>query len=52
MGHHHDSVKQMATKHCNELKKIIDSVEGMIKNLSEAHNSIEKMKKKIRRQLR
>ena len=48
-GHHHDSVKQMATKHRNELKKITDPVEGMIKNLSEAHNSIEKMKKKIRR---
>ena len=48
-GHHHDSVKQMATKHRNELKKITHPVEGMIKNLSEAHNNIEKMKKKIRR---
>ena len=48
-GHHHDSVKQMATKHRNELKKITDPVEGMIKNLSEAHDNIEKMKKKIRR---
>ena len=37
----------MATKHCNELKKITDPVEGMIKSLSEAHNNIEKMKKKI-----
>ena len=49
-GHHHDSVKQMATKHRNELKKITDPVEGMITNLSEAHDNIEKMKKKIRRQ--
>ena len=49
-GHHHDSVKQMATKHRNELKKITDPVEGMINNLSEAHDSIEKMKKKIRSQ--
>ena len=47
-GHHHDSVKQMATKHRNELKKITDPVEGMIKNLSEAHDNIEKMKEKIR----
>ena len=30
-GHHHDSVKQMTTKHRNELKKITDPVEGMIK---------------------
>ena len=48
-GHNHDSVKQMATKHRNELKKITDTVEGMIKNLYEANNNIEKMKKKIRR---
>ena len=49
-GHHHDSVKQMATKHRNELKKITDPVEGMIKNLSKAHDNIEKMMKKTRRQ--
>ena len=48
-GHHHDSVKQMATKHRNELKKITDPVEGMVNNLSKAHENIEKMKKKIRR---
>ena len=48
-GHHHDSVKQMAPKHRNELKKITDPVEGMITNLSQAHENIEKMKKKIRR---
>ena len=39
----------MATKHRNELKKITDPVEGMITNLSEAHDNIEKIKKKIRR---
>ena len=49
-GHHHDSVKQMATKHRNELKKTTDPVEGMIKNLSEAHDNIEKMIKKTRKQ--
>ena len=48
-GHHHDSVKQMATKHRNELKKITDPVEGMIRNLSEAHDNIEKMIQKIRK---
>ena len=48
-GHHHDSVKQMATKHHNELKKITDPVEGMITNLSTAYDNIEKVKKKIRR---
>ena len=48
-GHNHDSVKQITTKHRNELKKITDPVEGMIKNLSEPYN-IEKMKKKTRRQ--
>ena len=48
-GHHHDSVKQMATKHRDELKKITDPVTGMITNLSEAHENIDKMKKKIRR---
>ena len=48
-GHDHDSVKQMATKHRNELKKITDPVEGMIKNLSEANDNIEKMMKKTRR---
>ena len=49
-GHNHDSVKQMATKHRNELKKTTDPVEEMIKNLSEANDNIEKMMKKTRRQ--
>ena len=48
-GHHHDSVKKMATKHRNKLKKITDPVEGMIKDLSEAHDNIEKMMKKTKR---
>ena len=49
-GHHHDSVKQVATKHRKELKKITDPLEGMIKNLSESHDNIEKMTKNIKRQ--
>ena len=49
-GHTHGSVKQMGTKHRNELKKVTDPIEGMIKNLSEAHNNIEKMIKKTKRQ--
>ena len=48
-GHNHGSVKQMATKHRKELKKITDPVEGMMKNLSEANDNIEKMMKKTRR---
>ena len=48
-GHNHDSVKQMATKHRNELKKTTDPVKEMIKNLSEANDNIEKMMKKTRR---
>ena len=50
-GHNHGSVKQMATKHRNELKKITDpaAVDRMIKNLSETHDNIEKMMKKTRR---
>ena len=49
-GHDHDSVKQKATKHRNELKKITDPVDRMIKNLTEAHDNIEKMMEKTRRQ--
>ena len=48
-GHNHGSVKQMATKHRKELKKITNPVEGMIKNLSEANDNIEKMMRKTRR---
>ena len=49
-GHKHDSVKLMATKHRVELKKITaDPVEGMMKSLSEARDSIEKIMMKIRR---
>ena len=48
-GHHHDSVKQLGTKHRNELKKITDPVEGMIKNLFEASDSIDKMMKMMKR---
>ena len=39
---HHDSVKQMATKHHNESQKITDPLEGMIKNFSEAYHNIER----------
>ena len=49
-GHNHDSVKQLATKHRNELKKITDQVDVMNKNFSEAHENIEKMIKKTRKQ--
>ena len=49
-GHNHDTVKKMATKHRNELKKVTAPVDGMIRDLSEAHDNIDKVKKKIRQQ--
>ena len=49
-GHNHDTVKKMATKHRNELKEMTAPVHEMIRDLSEAHDNIDKMKKKIRQQ--
>ena len=49
-GHNHDTVNNMATKHRNELKDVTAPVGEMIRDLSEAHNSMDKMKKKIRLQ--
>ena len=49
-GHNHDTVNNMATKHRNELKDVTAPVDEMIRDLYEAHNNIDKMKKKIRRQ--
>ena len=49
-GHNHDTVKKMATKHRNELKDVTAPVDEMIRDLCEAHDNIDKMKKKIRRQ--
>ena len=49
-GHNHDTVKKMATKHRNELKEVTAPVDEMIRDLSEAHDNIDEMGKKIRRQ--
>ena len=49
-GHNHDTVKKMATKHRNELNEVTASVDEIIRDLSEAHDNIVKMGKKIRRQ--
>ena len=49
-AHDHDTVKKMAAKHCNELKEVTAPVDKMIRALSEAHDNIDKMRKKIRRQ--
>ena len=49
-GHNHDTVKKMASKHRNELKDVTAPVDEMIVDLSEAHDNIDKMKKKIRQQ--
>ena len=40
----------MATKYRNELKEVTAPVDEMIRDLSEAHDNINKMKKKIRQQ--
>ena len=50
IGHNHDTVKNMVGKHKEELKKITAPVEEMIRGLSDTHDNIEKMKKKIRQQ--
>ena len=49
-GHNHDTVKNMASKHRQELKKVTAPVEEMIRGLSTTHDNIEKMGKKIKQQ--
>ena len=49
-GHNHETVKKMATKHRNELKDVTAPVDEMIRDLSEAHDNIDTMKKRIRQQ--
>ena len=48
IGHNHDTVNNMATKHRNELNEVTAPVDEMIRDLSEAHDNINKMRKKIR----
>ena len=48
--HNHDIVKNVASKHRQELKKITAPVEEMIRGLSDTHDNIEKMREKIRQQ--
>ena len=43
-GHNHDTVKKMATKHRNELKEVTTPVDEMIRDLSEAHDNIDKIR--------
>ena len=49
-GHNHDTVKKMVGKHKEELKKFTAPVEDMIRGLSDTHDNIENMRKKIRQQ--
>ena len=49
-GHNHDTVKKMVDKHRKELKKVVAPVQQMINDLSDTHDNIEKMRKKIRQQ--
>ena len=46
-GHNHDTVKNMVGKHRQELNKVTAPVEEMIRGLSDSHDDIEKMRKKI-----
>ena len=47
-NHSHDTVKNMAEKHRNELKKITAPIHKMIKGLTEAHDNTDKMRKDFR----
>ena len=47
IGHNHDTVKNMVGKHREELKKVTAPVEEMIRGLSDSHDNIEEMRKKI-----
>ena len=49
-GHNHDTVKKMVDKHRQELKKITAPVEEIIRGLSDTHDNIVKVGKKIRQQ--
>ena len=49
-GHNHDSMKNMASKHRSQLKKVTTPIVGMIQDLSDVHDNIDKMVKKIRKQ--
>ena len=49
-GHNHDTVNNMASKHRNELEEMTAPVDEMIRDLSEAHDNINKIGKKIRQQ--
>ena len=45
--HSHDTVKNMADKHRKELKESTAPVDNMIRGLTQAHDSIDKVKKNI-----
>ena len=49
-GHNHDTVKKMVDKHRQELKKITAPVAEMVRSLSNVHDDVVKMGKKIKQQ--
>jgi len=49
-GHEHDTVKLMAWKHRNKLKRITAPVEEMATSLAEIHDNIEKIQAEIKNQ--
>jgi len=49
-GHIHDTVNKMAEKHRSQLKEVTTPIEGMIQDLSDVRDNIDKMMMKIRKQ--
>jgi len=49
-GHNHGTAQNMDSKYCSQLKEVTTPIEGMIQDLSDAHNNIDKMMKDIKEQ--
>ena len=47
-GHVYDTVKNVVCKHRQQLKEMTDSIEEMIRGLSNTNDNINKMAKKIK----
>ena len=47
-GHVYDTVKNVVGKHRQQLKEMINSIEEMIRGLSNTNDNVDKMAKKIR----
>ena len=47
-GHNHDTVENMTTKLRSEMNEVTPSIDEMIRGLCEAHDNIDRMKKKVK----